>query len=423
MARSACLNRSAGARRWILLLGASAVIGGCGSGTVADGSSAQGGNGDAGCATGSEGCACYANDTCNAVLTCASHLCVNLGTGGRAQGGTSAGGTSSGGAAMAGTPSGGSAQGGTSSGGTRTGGTGTGGTYSCLLGNPCSTPSSFCVNGNVVCECMNGLWGSCSVTNSGGAPATGGSPSGGRAVGGYPSGGRAVGGDPSGGMMAVGGYNNPPGCPGTQPANRTNCTQGTGPCTYGNQQCQCGQFYSTTYQWSCGNAPPAAGGTGTGGRATGGRPTGGAPPTGGRASGGGGTGGMSGGTGGTGGSPSGGVPSTGGAGTAGAPPCVSGAACSTGYVCSPTGGGACICVAATLTCFNVQGGAGGSAGSPPASGGAPGTAGNAGAGGAGADCAVGLPCGADASTCTRDPGDGGSVVTCFCVGGIYVVCA
>jgi hypothetical protein len=34
------------------------------------------------CPTGSETCACYPNDTCNAGLTCASQLCVRLGTGG-----------------------------------------------------------------------------------------------------------------------------------------------------------------------------------------------------------------------------------------------------------------------------------------------------------------------------------------------------
>jgi hypothetical protein len=34
------------------------------------------------CPAGSETCACYGNDTCNVGLTCASHLCVRLGTGG-----------------------------------------------------------------------------------------------------------------------------------------------------------------------------------------------------------------------------------------------------------------------------------------------------------------------------------------------------
>ena len=43
------------------------------------------------CPDGTERCACYGNDTCNAGLTCASHLCVRLGTGGTGStGGTSA---------------------------------------------------------------------------------------------------------------------------------------------------------------------------------------------------------------------------------------------------------------------------------------------------------------------------------------------
>ena len=55
-----------------------------------------GGSGGAGgntsCPAGSETCACYGNGSCNAGLTCASNLCVNLGTGGT--GGTGgAGGT------------------------------------------------------------------------------------------------------------------------------------------------------------------------------------------------------------------------------------------------------------------------------------------------------------------------------------------
>ena len=42
-----------------------------------------GGSDDAGgCPVGAETCSCYANDTCNAGLTCASHLCVSLGAGG-----------------------------------------------------------------------------------------------------------------------------------------------------------------------------------------------------------------------------------------------------------------------------------------------------------------------------------------------------
>ena len=40
-----------------------------------------------GCPVGSETCPCYPNDTCNTGLTCASHLCVNLGAGGSADAG------------------------------------------------------------------------------------------------------------------------------------------------------------------------------------------------------------------------------------------------------------------------------------------------------------------------------------------------
>jgi streptogramin lyase len=38
--------------------------------------------GVSGCQVGTETCSCYPNDTCNAGLTCASHLCVNIGTSG-----------------------------------------------------------------------------------------------------------------------------------------------------------------------------------------------------------------------------------------------------------------------------------------------------------------------------------------------------
>jgi sulfatase modifying factor 1 len=49
------------------------------------------------CPTGSETCACYPNDTCNAGLTCASHLCVRLGgTGGNLGSGDGGGGVSGG---------------------------------------------------------------------------------------------------------------------------------------------------------------------------------------------------------------------------------------------------------------------------------------------------------------------------------------
>jgi hypothetical protein len=53
-------------------------LSGCSSNT--QGASAVGGQ--ASCPAGGETCPCYGNDTCNAGLTCASHLCVRLATGG-----------------------------------------------------------------------------------------------------------------------------------------------------------------------------------------------------------------------------------------------------------------------------------------------------------------------------------------------------
>jgi hypothetical protein len=67
-----------------LVLGATVVLGGCAGDTT--------GTASAGCTTGSEGCTCYPNNTCNGALTCASHLCVSLGTGGVGQGGMPASG-------------------------------------------------------------------------------------------------------------------------------------------------------------------------------------------------------------------------------------------------------------------------------------------------------------------------------------------
>ena len=60
----------------VLLLSAQA----CSSGSSGR-SSGTGGSGSA-CPTGDESCACYGNGTCNGTLTCASHVCVDLGVGG-----------------------------------------------------------------------------------------------------------------------------------------------------------------------------------------------------------------------------------------------------------------------------------------------------------------------------------------------------
>jgi hypothetical protein len=53
----------------------------------------------------------------------------------------------------------------------------------CVPGNACWTPNSYCTNGDVRCECVNGVWGSCSLMATGGAGPiwTGGAgPTGGR---------------------------------------------------------------------------------------------------------------------------------------------------------------------------------------------------------------------------------------------------
>jgi hypothetical protein len=56
--------------RWLVLLGAMA---GCGGSITEDSSSA---GGSAACPAGSEGCACYANNTCDVGFTCVSQRCL-----------------------------------------------------------------------------------------------------------------------------------------------------------------------------------------------------------------------------------------------------------------------------------------------------------------------------------------------------------
>ena len=56
------------------------LIGTDGGVSGSGGTSGAGGTGS--CPMGAETCSCYPNDTCNAGLTCASHLCVSLGAGG-----------------------------------------------------------------------------------------------------------------------------------------------------------------------------------------------------------------------------------------------------------------------------------------------------------------------------------------------------
>ena len=54
-------------------------------------------SGPGGCQTGSEGCACYGNDSCNPGLSCLSHFCVNPTGGGGTTGTAGASGTTGGG--------------------------------------------------------------------------------------------------------------------------------------------------------------------------------------------------------------------------------------------------------------------------------------------------------------------------------------
>ena len=112
----------------------------CSSGLPAD-------NNDAGakCPVGAESCTCGNNNTCNAGLTCASHICVNLGTGGNgAAGGTTSNATTSaGGSSNAGASA-------TTGGSTATvGGTGTGG-YG-VPGQSCNGMTGTECNGESCC--------------------------------------------------------------------------------------------------------------------------------------------------------------------------------------------------------------------------------------------------------------------------------
>ena len=57
-------------------------------GGVSGSGGTSGADGAGSCPVGAETCLCYGNDTCNAGLTCASHLCVSLGAGGSGGGGS-----------------------------------------------------------------------------------------------------------------------------------------------------------------------------------------------------------------------------------------------------------------------------------------------------------------------------------------------
>jgi hypothetical protein len=130
--------------RSVSVIGLVALLGiGCGSVSTtgspgSGGSGATGGNGgttgtggSSGCTTGNEGCACFANNTCNGSLMCLSHLCVNAGgAGSNGSGGTTATG---------GVPGTGGSTG-------NGGSTGAGGAPSCLANSTdcTSTPNACC---------------------------------------------------------------------------------------------------------------------------------------------------------------------------------------------------------------------------------------------------------------------------------------
>ena len=101
-----------------------AAIGGTGAragGTGGDTSGGTSAAGETSCRTGSEGCLCYRNDTCDGDLECLSDLCVDAGPVG--SGGTAGGGSATGGGG-GGTGDGGTGGGGTGGTGGTTGGTG-----------------------------------------------------------------------------------------------------------------------------------------------------------------------------------------------------------------------------------------------------------------------------------------------------------
>jgi hypothetical protein len=160
------------------------------AGSVGCGSKGSGGTTGAGgsgaCPMGSEGCACYGNDTCNAPLSCLSHICVNATGNGGATG-------SGGSPATGGSPgSGGSpATGGTtgSGGSVSTGGTtGSGGSSS--SGGATGTggsSSSGGASGSGGSSSSGGTTGSGGSSSTGGTTGSGGSSSTGGA-GGAPTG-------------------------------------------------------------------------------------------------------------------------------------------------------------------------------------------------------------------------------------------
>jgi hypothetical protein len=188
------------------------------AGTVGCGSKGSGGSGGttgaggnagaSGCPMGSERCQCYGNDTCDAPLTCLSHVCVSAGGNAGAPG--SGGATSTGGSPGSG--------GATATGGT----TGTGGAVSTG-----GTPGS------------GGTPATGGSPGTGGTPATGGSPG----TGGTP----ATGGSPgTGGTPATGGSPGTGGTPATGGAPGTGGSGGAGGAVAGPLQFTSGWVASST---------------------------------------------------------------------------------------------------------------------------------------------------------------------------------
>ncbi len=108
-------------------------VAGCGGSAIADsGHENESIGGDPGCPTGSVGCPCYPNDTCDGDLVCASDVCVEPGAAGGSDAGGTAGTMSSGAGGSAG--AGGSVATGGSAGAS---GGGSGGVALCSNVTPC----------------------------------------------------------------------------------------------------------------------------------------------------------------------------------------------------------------------------------------------------------------------------------------------
>jgi formylglycine-generating enzyme len=159
------------------------------AGISAIGGTAAAGSATTGCETGSVGCACYGNNTCNAGLACTSKLCVDLGAGG-ASGSAGTAGTSNA-LTNGGTANGGGAP---TTGGVSFAGAPTTGGVS-FAGAPTTGGASFA--GTPTTGGLSASGGAASGGGGNGGAQTGGtSPTGGAATGGIATGGAATGGTP-----------------------------------------------------------------------------------------------------------------------------------------------------------------------------------------------------------------------------------